>query len=151
MTDKIARLEEVLEAMLVDDEKITARAVIRRMSGVLKYPTDITRNEKRKALVADYAGRQDKIRSAVERSSKSSRVELERQISLKNSEIERLRGEKELLIASHRAMILSTAEMGGFGTWKRFFDKYQAAIDALDGMGALPRAEVVRHPLSEQP
>ncbi|GAA0030955.1 MULTISPECIES: hypothetical protein [Bradyrhizobium] len=146
MTDKIVRLEEVLEAMLVDDEKITARAVVRRMEGVLKYPTDITRNEKRKALVAEYASRQDKIRSAVERSSKLSRAELERQISLKNSEIERLRDEKELLIASHRAMILSTAEMGGFGTWKRFFDKYQAAIDALDGMGALPKAEVLPHP-----
>lgn len=147
MTDKLAALEEALEAMLVDDEKITARAVIRRMGGGhLKHPTDITRNEKRRALVADYAQRQEKIRSAIERSSKRSRAELERQILLKNAEIERLRGEKELLIASHRAMILSTAEMGGFGTWKRFFEKYQAAIDALDDMGALPKAEILHHP-----
>jgi hypothetical protein len=151
MTDKVAFLEEVLEAMLVNDEKITARAVIRRMGGVLKHPTDITRNEKRKALVAKYAGRQEKIRIVVERSSKLSRAELERQISLKNTEIERLRSEKELLIASHRAMILSMTEMGGFGIWKKFFDKYQTAIDALDGMAALPRAEMVRRPLSEQP
>jgi hypothetical protein len=151
MTEKLALLEEVLEAMLVDDEKITARAVIRRMGGVLKHPTDITRNAKRKALVAEYAGRQEKIRTAVERSSKLSRVELERQISLKNAEIERLRSEKELLIAYHRAMILSVTQMGGFGTWKKFFDKYQMAIDALDDMDALPLAEIVRHPLSEQP
>jgi hypothetical protein len=151
MTDKVVLLEEALEAMLVDDEKITARAVIRRMGGVLKHPTDITRNEKRKTLVADYADRQEKIRTAVERSSKLSRAELEHQISLKNADIDRLRSEKELLIASHRAMILSTAEMGGFGTWKKFFDKYQAAIDALDGMDALPRAEIVRRSLSEQP
>jgi len=151
MTDKVVLLEEVLEAMLVDDEKITARAVIRRMGGVLKHPTDITRNEKRKALVAEYAGRQGKIRTTVERSTKLSRAELECQISLKNIEIERLRSEKELLIASHRAMILSTAEMGGFGTWKKFFNKYQAAIDALDGMDAVPRAEIVHRRLSEQP
>lgn len=150
MTNKLAHLEEVLEAMLVDDEKITARAVVRRMGGVFKHPTDITRNEQRKALVADYTNRQEKIRAAVERSSKLSRTELERQISLKNAEIERLRNERDLLIASHRAMILSTAEMGGFGTWKRFFDKYQAAIDALDRMDALPRAEIVCHPLLEQ-
>jgi hypothetical protein len=63
-------------------------------------------------LVADYANRQEKIRAAVERSSKMSRGELERLVSLKNAEIERLRGEKELLIAFHRAMILST---GGDG------------------------------------
>jgi uncharacterized small protein (DUF1192 family) len=151
MTDKVAPLEEVLQAMLVDDEKITARAVIRRMSGILKHATDITRNEKRRALVAEYAGRQEKIRTAIEQSSKLSRTELERQISIKNAEIERLRSDKELLIASHRAMILSMTEMGGFGTWKKFFDKYQAAIDALDGMDALPRAEIMRHPLSEHP
>ena|ERR1700676_763735 len=151
MTRKLAVLEEVLEAMLVDDETITARAVIRRMGGMLKHATDITRNEARKALVADYSQRQEKIRAAVERSTKLSRAELERQVTLKNAEIERLRAEKELLIASHRAMILSIAEMGGFSTWKRFFEKYQTAIDALDEMGALPRAEIVRHPLSEQP
>ncbi|WP_407112180.1 hypothetical protein [Bradyrhizobium sp. LMG 9283] len=146
MTRKLAFLEEALEAMLVDDETITARAVIRRMGGVLKHATDITRAEDRKALVANYAQRQEAIRAAVERSTKLSRSELERQLTLKNAEIERLRGEKELLIASHRAMILSTAEMGGFSTWKKFFEKYQAAIDALDGMGALPKAEVVPHP-----
>jgi hypothetical protein len=151
MTDKLALLEEALEAMLVDDEKITARAVIRRMGGVLKHPTDITRNEKRRVLVADYSGKQEKIRAAVERSTKLSRTALERQVALKNAEIERLRSEKELLIASHRAMILSTAELGGFGTWRRFFERYQAAIDALDDMGALPRAEIAFDQRQEQP
>jgi hypothetical protein len=44
MIDKQVLLEETVEAMLVDDKKITARAVVRRMRGVLKHPTDITRN-----------------------------------------------------------------------------------------------------------
>lgn len=151
MTDKLALMEETLEAMLLDGEQITARAVVRRMGGGLKHPSDITRNAERKALVADYAGRQEKVRCAVERSSKATQAELQRQLSLKNAEIERLRHERELLIASHRAMILSTAEMGGFGTWKRFFDKYQAAIDALDGMNALPSVPIARHPAVEGP
>jgi hypothetical protein len=151
MTDKLALLEEVLEAMLTDDETITARAAVRRCSGVLKHATDITRNERRKALVDDYAKRQEKIRSAVERSTGLSRVELERQLAKKNTEIERLESEKELLIASHRAMILAVSEMGGFATWKRFFERHGAALDILEGMNALPRAEVLSHPGRERP
>ncbi|MDE3878695.1 hypothetical protein I7G55_32565 [Sinorhizobium meliloti] len=40
-------------------------------------------------------------------------------------------------------MILSVAEMGGFATWKRFFERYQAAIDRLEQMGSLPAASVI--------
>lgn len=144
MTDKQAILEEALEAMLADNEKITARAVVRRTCGMFKHPTDITRHDRRKALVAAYIVRQQAIRSAIDRSSKSSRSNLERLVAIKNAEIDRLCSERELLIASHRAMIRSVAEMGGFRIWKRFFEHYQATIDALDGMNALPRADIIR-------
>jgi len=151
MTDKLALLKEALEAMLADNETITARAAVRRSAGVLKHATDITRNAERSELLDKYAKKQQKIRAAVERSTGLSRKELEKLLVKKNTEIETLQGEKELLIASHRAMILSVAEMGGFATWKRFFERYQEAIDALEAMNALPKAEVLSLPTTERP
>jgi hypothetical protein len=140
MTDKDAVLEETLEGMLVEDVTISARAAVRRSNGALKHATDITRNENRKAVLAAFCARQLAIRSAVERSGKRSRVELEKLVATKNAEIERLKGEKDLLIASHKAMILSITEMGGFSVWKRFFDRYQTSVDALEAMRSLPEA-----------
>lgn len=148
MTDKNAHLEELLEAMVADNETITARAVTRRSDGLFKHASDLTRNSARRAMLESYIKKQETIRFAVDRSSKKSRVELERIVATKNAEIERLQGEKELLIASHRAMILSVAEMGGFSTWKRFFERYQATIDSLEKMGSLPKADIV--PLSSR-
>jgi hypothetical protein len=143
MTEKDAILEEALEAMLIEDETITARAAVRRTNGALKHASDITRNNDRKKLLHNYLTKQQGIRAAVERSSKKSRAELERLVATKNAEIDRLKGEKDLLIASHRAMIMSVSEMGGFSTWKRFFDRYQSSIDALEAMHSLPEAEIV--------
>lgn len=62
---------------------------------------------------------------------------------MKNAEIAQLQADKELLIASHRAMILAVAEMGGFPTWRRFFDRYQATIDQLENMRSLPDANLI--------
>jgi len=143
MTNKKARLETILEAMLADDETITARAVVRRSGGVFKNASDITRNVGRRDKVKEYVDKQQAIRAAFERSSKKSRADLERLVASKNVEIERLMGERELLIASHRAMILAMAEMGGFPAWKRFFEKYQSTIDSLEEMGSLPKVEEV--------
>jgi hypothetical protein len=150
MTDKTPRLKELLEIMLLDDEKITARAVVRRSHGLFKNATDITRIERRKAMVGDYADRQSKIRVSIEGSSKLSRKTVERQLATKNAEIERLNGQIELLIASHKSVILAISEMGGFSTWKRFFDRYQEAEDALEAMGAMPSAELVTIPEQRQ-
>lgn len=143
MTDKNLRLVTILEAMLSDDETITARAVVRRSDGAFKHASDITRNDGRRKMVDEYAKKQRDIRAAFERSSKRSRANLERLVASKNVEIERLKGERELLIASHRAMILSVAEMGGYSVWKRFFEKYQSTVDTLEKMGALRTADEV--------
>lgn len=132
MIDKHKILEDLLETMIAKNEVITVRAVCRQSNGVFKHATDITRNGTRRGMVENAAKKQEIIQAAVNRSSKKSRMELERLVATKNSEIEQLRADKELLIASHRAMILSVAEMGGFPTWKRFFERYQATIDRLD-------------------
>lgn len=141
MTEKLTVLETTLEAMLAEDETISARSVVRRLNGLLKHASDVTRNEKRRTLVEGYAKRQDEIRAAIERTSKTSRIKLQQQLALKNQEIERLRSERELLIASHRAMILAVAENGGFSAWKRFFHPYQATLDLLSSMQAVPKGK----------
>lgn len=147
MIDKSQILEELLEAMIAEDEDITVRAVCRRSDGVFKHATDITRNEARHAVVKAAITKQETIRTAVNRSSKKSRAELEKLVATKNTEIAQLQADKELLIASHRAMILAVAEMGGFPTWKRFYERYQEVIDKLDSMGGIPTGEVVTLPL----
>lgn len=146
MIDKNAHLEELLEAMIAENETITARAIVRRSGEVFKNATDITRNQDRRSKFETAQRRQETIRAAIDRSSKKSRAELERLVEVKNAEIDQLEADKQLLIASHRSMILAVAEMGGFSKWKRFFDGYQATIDKLDSMGGIPTGEVV--PLS---
>lgn len=143
MIDKSQVLEELLEAMIAEDEDITVRAVCRRSDGVFKHATDITRNEVRHRMVKAAITKQETIRTAVNRSSKKSRAELEKLVAAKNAEIAQLQADKELLIASHRSMILAVAEMGGFPTWKRFFERYQATIDRLEEMRSLPDVNVV--------
>lgn len=150
MIDKSQILEEVLEAMVTENATISARGVVRRSGDVFKHATDITRNKTRRTMVENAVRKQETIRAAVERSSKKSRAELERLVETKNAEIEQLQADKELLIASHRAMILSVAEMGGFPTWKRFFERYQSTVDSLERMAALPKADVVALPLKAE-
>lgn len=142
MIEKEGVLEAVLKSMVETDVTITARAAARQTDGVLKHASDITRNTKRKELLDRYSNLQRRIRDAVDRSSKKSRSELERLVAKKDAEIDRLKSEQQLLIASHRAMILSVTEMGGFSTWKRFFEKYQSCIENLERMHSLPEAEV---------
>lgn len=146
MIDKSQVLEELLEAMIAEDEDITVRAVCRRSNGVFKHATDITRNEARHGMVKAAITKQEAIRTAVNRSSNKSRAELEKLVAAKNTEIAQLQADKELLIASHRSMILAVAEMGGFPTWKRFFERYQEVIDKLDSMGGIATGEVVTLP-----
>lgn len=143
MIDKSQVLEELLEAMIAEDEDITVRAVCRRSDGVFKHATDITRNEARHGMVKAAITKQETIRTAVNRSSKKSRAELEKLVAMKNAEIAQLQADKELLIASHRAMILAVSEMGGFATWKRFFERYQATVDRLEEMRSLPEVNVI--------
>lgn len=146
MIDKSAYLEELLEAMIAENETITARAIVRRSGGVFKNATDITRNVDRRTKFEAAQRRQGMIRAAIDRSSKKSRAELERLVEVKNAEIDQLQAEGRLLSASHRMMILAVAEMGGFPKWKRLFQGYQANIDRLDSLEAIPSREVVTLP-----
>ncbi|NKL79857.1 hypothetical protein [Rhizobium leguminosarum] len=146
MIDKSQVLEELLEAMIAEDLDITVRAVCRRSDGIFKHATDITRNEARSEKVKSAIAKQETIRTAVNKSSKKSRAELEKLVAVKNAEIAQLQADKELLTASHRKMILAVAQMGGLPIWRQFFERYQEVLDNLDSMGSIPTGEIVPLP-----
>lgn len=132
-------LEETLEAMFMENEKITTRAVIARMGGVLKHPSDITRNDERDKLFLEYKDRQQRVRTTLKARGAKSAQNLTLEVVKLSDEIAQLRSEKELLIASHRAAILAVGELGGAPAWLRFFERYKASVERLDAIGAVPR------------
>lgn len=138
MPDKMAMLTAALEGMLLGDETISARAVVRRCAGVLNHASDVTRNPERRRLLEEYSFRQAAIRTSTARSTKNSRVSLERQIAVQRDEIAELKRQRDFLIASHRATILACAERGGYRAWRNFFDGYESGLAELKALDALP-------------
>jgi hypothetical protein len=139
-------LEEALEAMISDNEKITARAAIARMKGVLKHASDITRNAARDEIFNAYKERQERLRANLGAAKNRSAQDLAEQIEKLTREVEVLRHDRELLIASHRAAILAVGELGGAPAWLKFYEGYNAALDRLNAMEAAP---VVMFPQEE--
>jgi len=146
--NKMSSLIAELDAMLQDDENISARGVVRRLSDVFKHASDITRHTERRQTLEIYQERQTALRSLMEKANKQSKSNLTQAIERKNREIETLVRQRDLLIASHKAMILAVSEMGGRKAWFRFFERYQACVEELEALGAMPSASVsvLRHP-----
>lgn len=144
--EKTKRLSEALEAMLLDNEDISARGAVRRLDGIFKYPTDVTRHAERRGLLEKYRRRQAELRAVMEKANKQSKSSLSAAIERKDREIEALTRQRDLLIASHRAMILAVSEMRGMKAWQRFFEQYQAMVDELREIGAMPTADVSLFP-----
>lgn len=139
--DKIIKLTSALESMLQSNEAITARSVVRCLNGTFKHASDITRHAERRRILETYQERQVALRVLMEKANKQSKGNLTQMIERKNREIETLARQRDLLIASHKAMILAVSEMGGRKAWLRFFAQYQGCIDELVEIGALPGAE----------
>ncbi|ARU16831.1 hypothetical protein [Croceicoccus marinus] len=134
-------LEETLEVMVLENEKITARAVIARMDGVLKHPSDITRNAERGRLFNKYKDRQERVRALLKSRNGRSAQSLSTEIARLSAEVEVLRSERSLLIASHRVAILAVGELGGASAWLKFFKGYNSAVEHLQEIGAIPENE----------
>ena len=137
-TETLQLLEETLDAMVLENQKITARAVIARMGGVLKHPSDITRNVERDRLFTKYKERQERVRVTLQDSSGKSAQSLSAEVVNLSAELDLLRSERDLLIASHRAAILAVGELGGASAWLKFFAGYHAAVERLQAIGAVP-------------
>lgn len=143
-------LEELLEAMLLDNEDITARGVTRRQGSPYNHASDITRIPERRQLLDRYKARQLELRTLKEKSDKQSKTNLLRKIARLEEELLAVEGQRDTLIASHRAMLLAVGEMGGIAAWNRFYSSWQETEDALRRMGALPTAEVHDLPKKER-
>ena len=136
------RLEEVLEAMLLANEEITARGVVRRLDGLLRHASDITRMPVRRALMERFQCRQAELRAVMEKADKQSRTNLAARLARKEEEAAELKRQRDILIASHKAMLLVVGEMGGMAGWRRFFERHQAVLEELNASGALPAVEI---------
>jgi hypothetical protein len=139
---------DLLEAMLRDDETITARALARRLEG-LDHASSITRDPWRKARVAEWQARQNDMRRLMEQANKQSKSNLAATLERKDARIRELEERVALLTASHRAMIRAVGE-GGMQAWLRFFADYQPLLDRLRDMGAMPTAPVAILPVAGQ-
>jgi len=135
---KLALLEQTLESMLLDDERISARGLARRLKPALNHATDITRQPQRRALLEKYQARQTELRTVMAKADKQSKANLSARIACKDGEIAALTRQRDILIASHKAMILAVGEMGGMNAWRRFFERYQGVVDEMRRLGAMP-------------
>lgn len=135
----------ILDAMLQENETITARAVARRLDGV-EHASSITRDSWRNARLAEWQDRQAELRRMIERTDKSSKTNLAVALERKDARIRELEERVALLTASHRAMIHAVGEMGGMRAWSRFFDEYRTVLDRLHEIGAMPTKVVAPFP-----
>lgn len=135
-------LLEVLESLLADDEGITLRTIVRRLDGI-GQPSSISRDSWRSQVVKTYQARQRELRRLIERADKSSKSNLVGQLQKSKSRIAELEATVEMLTASHKALILAVGQVGGMSAWKAFYERYEAVIDDIRRLGALPTAEVV--------
>lgn len=147
--DQCQLLEEILEAMLLDDVDVTARGVTRRAGSPFRHASDITRVAERKRLLDSYRERQAKLRTVMERADKQSKTNLVSRIAKLEDDKSAVEAERDVLIASHKAMLLAIGEMGGMTAWKQFFTAWEATCESLSRMGALSSADV--QPLPSKP
>lgn len=140
---KASQLETILQRMINNNVVITARSVIREQDCPFKHASDITRQPERKALLNQYQARQSELRALVEQTDKLSRTNLQAQVARLTQQNESLKAERDLLIASHKAMLLAVGEMGGMSAWRKFFPAWEDTRQRLSQMQALPSAVVL--------
>lgn len=139
---KLEKLELILKKMLDGNITISARSITRLNDSPFKHASDLTRNPDRRSLVEAYQARQQELRALIEKTDKSSRTNLQARVARLEKENELLKEELELLVASHKAMLLAVGEMGGMAAWRRFFPTWEETRKQLGQLRALPTAEV---------
>jgi hypothetical protein len=105
---------------------------------LFRAASSITRSEMRSALLADYQHRQNEYRRWRGRVGKKSGVQVAATIADKDIKIANLESQIALLTASHLAMLGAVGELGGFGKWAAFYDRFREARQQLDRLGATP-------------
>ncbi|MCK5644988.1 MAG: hypothetical protein KAJ19_29580, partial [Gammaproteobacteria bacterium] len=134
-----ARMKVVCEEMINEDVTLTLRAVSRRL---VISASVLSRDETRQSILSDAQNKQQRLRAWHKKLPKQSRAADAKALAAKDTKITELEGQKQLLIASHKAMIMAIGEVGGMRAWKRFFDEYQHVLEELNVMGAIPSADI---------
>ncbi|WP_456293125.1 hypothetical protein [Pseudomonas sp. AK106] len=148
---KDQRLDAILQRMLNDNIDISARSVIRETDCPFKHASDVTRQPERKALLDRYKTRQRELRNLMEKTDKQSRTHLQAKVARLTQENDVLKGERDLLVASHKAMLLAVGEMGGMTAWRKFFPVWEETREQLRQLQALPNAELFSTPSHGKP
>jgi hypothetical protein len=143
---KLVQLEDVLTTMLEANINISATGAVKHALSPYKHASDITRNPARAGLLKKYTDKQAELRRVMEQADKLSRTNLIRKIADLENKNAQLQTQRDILIASHKAMLLAVGEMGGMAAWHRFFAPWQETIDALKAMEAMPNATVLPLP-----
>jgi hypothetical protein len=149
---KTLQLEKALEALLQEDVNITARAVTRKIPEVFRAASSITRNPERLAAVQRFAKKQSELRSLMKTAGRKSRGAMAADLAALEQQNKLLERQRDLLIASHRALIRAVGERG-VEAWRRFFKDYEDAMRELEEMRAVPSSEhvVELHSINETP
>lgn len=140
---KELRLDEILQRMLNENINISARSVTREIDSPFKHASDVTRQPERKALLDQYQTRQRELRALMEKTEKQPRTYLQAKVARLTQENYALKGERDLLVASHKAMLLAVGEMGGISAWRKFFTVWDETREQLIQLQALPNAEIL--------
>lgn len=121
-------VQAIIDELIDTDINVTYRAVARQLN---MATSSVTRSLERKALVTAGQERQHALREWRQRAGKKSHARLTEQLAEKDREIERLRGQIQLLQASHQALVRAVGEVGGMDAWQRFFEDYEGIKQSL--------------------
>lgn len=135
---EIVWFRELLERMLISNVTITARAITREPNTQFKHASDITRHIQRRALLEEFQARQRNVRQLAEAADKESVTNLQLKIARLEEACATSQRSRDLLIASHKAMILAVGEVGGMRAWVKFFPRWDEVRHSLAEMGAFP-------------
>ena len=143
---KLVALEDALEEMILEDVDITARAVVRRIPDIFKSATALTRdNPQRLRMIEEAKQRQIAVRALHERANPKSRSALSTEVADLKVKLAQVEAERDLLIASHRALIRAVGEQG-LGALHRFYSEYVDVETKLRELGAIASAKVIELP-----
>ena len=145
-----AFLDQLLQRMVEQDISITFRKVSELSEGQFPHASTLTRRPDRREFVETAMRRQLAVREVATKFSKSSPAKLADRLASAEAEVRELKRQRDLLVAGHRAAILAIGRIGGMKAWREHFAGYSEAISKLQDLGALPPAEIVPHPTTEE-
>jgi hypothetical protein len=135
----------ILEAMLEEDQTVTARAVARKHSQ-LGHASSITRHAGRSSLLADYQERQRQYREWRARAPKKSRDNLAAALAERDHRIAELERQVSALRVSHLPISRTVGELGGMSKLLKLYSTYSELHKELMALSALPESKLHEFP-----